>query len=179
MPPYAPDFYVPENIIGYTGVLQKNPTVYFMSQTHYGHITQVHDDWQNVGREAIYPLGRYAFANMVVSMGSEKKVCLVEQDAARNMGHTSRSAMILIRSGQAVPPELTHAIMVHEEKKARELTSQGLVILPEAANIAREKYPGQAPTDAERNSVGDAQLFLWTPSRKDVPSGYRLSDLKT
>jgi hypothetical protein len=28
---YAPEFYIPENIIGYTGVLNKNPTVYFLS----------------------------------------------------------------------------------------------------------------------------------------------------
>jgi len=174
MPPYAPDFYVPDNIIGYTGVLQKNPTVYFMSPTHYGHITQVHDDWQNVGREAIYPLGKYAFANMVL----EGSIRLVEQDAARNMGHTSRSAMVLVRSGQPVPPELTHAIMVHTEKKARELTSQGLTIQIEAANIARQKYPGQAPTDQERLSAEQSQLFLWTPNRREVPSGYRLSELK-
>ena len=30
---YAADFYIPDNIIGYTGVLSKNPTVYFLSAT--------------------------------------------------------------------------------------------------------------------------------------------------
>lgn len=172
MPPYAPDFYVPDNIIGYTGVLQKNPTVYFMSKTHYGHITQVHEDWQNVGREAIYPLGQYGFANMVV----EGSIRLVEEDAARNMGHTSRSPITLMRTGP-LPPELTHAIMVHAEKKARELTSDGLKIKVGDANLARQAHPGQSPTDEERGNAADGQLFIWTPSRKAVPSGYRLSAL--
>jgi hypothetical protein len=173
MPPYAADFYVPDNIIGYTGVLQKNPTVYFLSKTHYGHITQVHDDWQNVGREAIYALGQYSFANMVV----DQIVRLVEEDAARNMGHTSRSPMTLLRSGQALPPELSHAIMVHTEKKARELTSDGLKIRVGDANLARQAHPGQSPTGEERTNAADGPLFIWTPSRKAVPSGYRLSAL--
>lgn len=173
MPPYAPDFYVPDNIIGYTGVLQKNPTVYFLSQTHYGHITQVHEDWQNVGREAIFPVSKYGFANMVV----EQAVRLVEQDTLRNMSHVSRSPMTLVRSGQPLAPELSHAIMVHTEKKARELTSEGLTIKIEDANLARQAHPGQSPSDQERSNAAEAQLFLWMPSRKSVPSGYRLSQL--
>jgi len=52
---YEPTFYVIENIIGYTGELHKNPTVYFRcSEQHlHGHITQAHKYRDNVGRETV------------------------------------------------------------------------------------------------------------------------------
>ena len=83
---YAPEFYIPENIIGYTGVLNKNPTVYFLSATHYGHITQVHDEWRNVGRETIRSNARYTFGNV----GDNN--CLVESDPGAPMSHHSQIA---------------------------------------------------------------------------------------
>lgn len=52
-PPYRPDFYVRENMIGYTGELHNAPTIYFKSATEYGHITQAHKLASNVGREMI------------------------------------------------------------------------------------------------------------------------------
>lgn len=50
---YRADFYTAENIIGYTGVLRSKPTVYFRSDNEYGHITQEHDEIDNVGREVV------------------------------------------------------------------------------------------------------------------------------
>ena len=61
---YRPDFYIPENIIGYTGRIDDNPTVYFMTgpahgPNEYGHITQAHDIGPNVGREGVHRSARY------------------------------------------------------------------------------------------------------------------------
>jgi hypothetical protein len=50
---YRPDFYTPENIIGYTGKLHEDPTVYFRNGREYGHITQQHDTADNIGRQLV------------------------------------------------------------------------------------------------------------------------------
>jgi hypothetical protein len=168
MPPYEPNFYIPENIVGYTGVLNKNPTVYFLSKTHYGHITQVHDDWTNVGRELVCPNASYGFGNY----DGER---LFEMDTARGMQHTSRSPITLVGSGTP-PPELTHAIMVHSEKKARQLTSEGVKTKVGTENLARRDNPGQAPTDEEREGLqGPVVGFWWTRAAPiKIPNGTRL-----
>jgi hypothetical protein len=162
---YAPDFYIPENIIGYTGVLSKNPTVYFLSSTHYGHITQVHDEWRNVGRETIRSNAQYMFGNV----GDNN--CLVEEDPGAPMYHHSRSPMILVGAG-ALPPELTHAIMVHSEQKALRLGANPFVT---NENRARRSYPGQQPTDEERSAMRELIVFRWERSRAaGVPEKTRL-----
>jgi hypothetical protein len=161
---YAPEFYSPENIIGYTGVLHKNPTVYFLSASHYGHITQVHDQWRNVGRETIRSSARYMFGNV----GDHN--CLVESDPGAPMSHISRSPMILV-SG-AIPPELTHAIMVHSEQKALRLGASPVV---NTDNLTRKFHPGQQPTDKERGAVSELTIFRWEQSNAiGVPENTRL-----
>ena len=163
---YASDFYTPENIIGYTGVLNKNPTVYFLSATHYGHITQVHDEWRNVGRETIRSNAQYTFANE----GGDK--ALVELDRGASMSHHSRSPMILVGKG-ALPPELTHAIMVHSEQKALRLAAEPVIT---GANLARGFHPGQQPSDDERSATAGAIHFRWERnSSEGVPPDTRLS----
>ena len=68
------DFYVPENIIGYTGSLQSSPTVYFLScpwkgfgtyfNCEFGHITQVYpENPHNVGRERVCRAAAYTIQN--------------------------------------------------------------------------------------------------------------------
>jgi hypothetical protein len=163
---YAADFYTPENIIGYTGALNKNPTVYFLSATHYGHITQVHDVWRNVGRETIESNARYTFGN------TGDNSCLEEEDTGVSpMYHHSRSPMILVRAG-AIPPELTHAIMVHTEKKALRL---GVPTRVTDENRARKRHPGQQPTDEERAAVPELIIFRWEQGRgTGIPENTRL-----
>lgn len=164
---YAPDFYVPQNIIGYTGVLRKNPTVYFLSATHYGHITQVHDEWRNVGRETIQTNDKYRFGNE-----PEYDHCLFERDTANHMKHQSRSPMILVKAG-AIPPELTHAIMVHPERKALRLGSVPVIM---DANLTRGFHPGQQPTDEEREAVPELTIFHWERGNTfGVPGTARLA----
>lgn len=71
-PGYRSDFYIIQNIIGYTGTLQGTPTaanplkgaptVYFWDGKEYGHITQQHDVPSNVGRELVCePMGRWTY----------------------------------------------------------------------------------------------------------------------
>ena len=55
---YQDDFYIPENIVGYTGDIKKNPTVYFERKEKdgsitFGRITQQHDNKENEGREIV------------------------------------------------------------------------------------------------------------------------------
>jgi len=61
---YRADFYKPENIIGYTGRIDDNPTVYFMTgpphgPNEYGHITQAHQIGPNEGRESVRRSAHY------------------------------------------------------------------------------------------------------------------------
>ena len=51
--PYRPDFYIPENIVGYTGDLHNDPTVYFETYTEHGRITQAHHNVDNIGRNEV------------------------------------------------------------------------------------------------------------------------------
>jgi len=61
--PYRQDFYIPRNIIGYTGDLHFWPTVYFQFGHEFGHITQHHLLGENVGREQVDKSSRYRIAN--------------------------------------------------------------------------------------------------------------------
>lgn len=61
---YRADFYIPENIIGYTGKIDDNPTVYFRTgppqgPNEYGHITQAHQIGPNEGREKVIRSTKY------------------------------------------------------------------------------------------------------------------------
>jgi hypothetical protein len=163
---YEPGFYIPENIIGYTGVLNKNPTVYFLSKTHYGHITQVHDNWRNVGRSTVRVNAKYFFGN--VGDGNS----LFEQDPGV-LRHKSRSPMILVGLG-ALPPELTHAIMVHQEQKAYHEPRKPV---DTDENRARRDHPGQQPTGEERSAVQGVS-FQWEWNKiVGVPEDTRLAKI--
>ena len=61
---YRGDFYIPENIIGYTGNINNNPTVYFKKGYSFGHITQAHDYGHNVGREEVGQAVDYEIKNI-------------------------------------------------------------------------------------------------------------------
>ncbi len=98
-PAYRADFYTPENIIGYTGELRRNPTVYFRSDTEFGHITQQHESHWNIGREGVgdlvYPGWTYVIDNEIVR-GREVGVERYESDngEGRIHIHTSRNRFI-------------------------------------------------------------------------------------
>jgi len=84
--PYAPTFYVNENLIGYTGDFYLNPTIYYLSNIFggningqpidkwilgtncfYGRVTQVYpDDITNVGRNKVRKAAIYMISNRIV-----------------------------------------------------------------------------------------------------------------
>jgi len=85
---YRDDFYMVQNIVGYTGDLNNFPTVYFQKGSEFGHITQKHDESQNVGRTEVYSSDAYFIGNELVG-GSLR---LVEKIGGRTF-HTSRSTL--------------------------------------------------------------------------------------
>lgn len=84
---YRDDIYKPENLIGYTGHIDKNPSVYFQKGTSYGHITQFHYVPFNVGREEVGDSATYAIGNEDVD---GKQVSVERADG--EVIHTSRTA---------------------------------------------------------------------------------------
>ena len=88
---YRDDFYMVQYIIGYTGDLHAFPTVYFIKGNEYGHITQKHDESQNVGRMEVYLSDTYSIGNEIVD-GSLK---LVEKEGGV-VFHTSRSTLTMV-----------------------------------------------------------------------------------
>lgn len=70
---YRNDFYTKENIIGYTGDLRKNPTVYFLevdAHDHnlksFGRITQFHEMPERIGREFVFQSKNYHYGNDLI-----------------------------------------------------------------------------------------------------------------
>jgi hypothetical protein len=62
---YRDDFYISENIIGYTGSLGDRPTVYFQHGNEFGRITQHHPNPGNVGRNVVRKQDDYDIANYI------------------------------------------------------------------------------------------------------------------
>jgi hypothetical protein len=85
---YRDDFYTVGNIIGYSGQLNDFPTVYFLSDAEWGHITQKHPLPQNVGRQSVGDATHYEIGNERVH-GTLK---LVEKLNGR-VFHESRSTL--------------------------------------------------------------------------------------
>ena len=97
---YESDFYVPENIVGYTGDIDQKPTVYFKREdtdgtTTFGHITQNWFDGTfgksnspNVGREVLRNADDYTIGNV--------RGAMLEQAPSINFQHSSRSMITLL-----------------------------------------------------------------------------------
>ena len=68
---FKDDFYTKENIIGFTGDLHNNPTVYFKTDDHVGRITQEHFREINIGRHDLYSTNGYRSGNFSVDQIAE------------------------------------------------------------------------------------------------------------
>lgn len=97
---YRDDFYKLENIIGYTGTVENNPTVYFIVMRErdgediyvFGRITQAHMQADNIGRERVYASAHYSGMNEEDDYGREVWVeCIGER-----VIHTSRNPFVRI-----------------------------------------------------------------------------------
>ena len=60
---YEGSFYVRGNIIGYTGDIESNPTVYFKEGNKFGRITQDHPIASNIGRNLVRTASDYKITN--------------------------------------------------------------------------------------------------------------------
>jgi hypothetical protein len=89
---YRDDFYVVDNIVGYTGKVKDAPTVYFESESEIGHITQYHELKNNIGRELVFSREGYSGGN--TDEGTDK-VRLMEWMGTKLI-HTSRNEMISV-----------------------------------------------------------------------------------
>ncbi len=106
---YRGDFYTPENIIGYTGNVNNNPTVYFQNGTSFGHITQAHDLGPNVGREEVRQAQDYEIRNVNGK---------TQEWAGGRCIHPSRNAFISVANIDAASKYLlSTAISKFTEKK--------------------------------------------------------------
>lgn len=84
---YRDDFYKVENLIGYTGNVRKDPTVYFFDGDHFGHITQYHHIPINIGRSRLRRSINYSIRNDGPDRSS------VEYNDGKKI-HTSRNPFI-------------------------------------------------------------------------------------
>lgn len=109
---YRDDFYIQANIIGYTGNPNHAPTVYFLrgpvhGPHEYGHITQAHNLFANVGREAVGQAGLY---EMRTGVGG-----VLEEWADGDRIHESRNAFVAV--SPATLDALAAAIPRYPNKK--------------------------------------------------------------
>ena len=90
---YRDDFYIVENIVGYTGKLGKSPTVYFKKGDETGHITQYHELDSNVGREEVLSDPGYRYDGTMYDDINKKNV-LYEEWPKYRIEHWSRNPLI-------------------------------------------------------------------------------------
>ncbi|MEW7278234.1 hypothetical protein ABW636_06535 [Aquimarina sp. 2201CG1-2-11] len=88
---YRDDFYIKDNIIGYTGKLGSNPTVYFKKGKEYGHITKYHYFVTNIGRKTVFSADDYTITNT----GEDG---VAEEKANGVIFHTSLTLLLLLIS---------------------------------------------------------------------------------
>lgn len=106
---YRGDFYIRQNIIGYTGNINHNPTIYFQDGTSFGHITQEHAVRQNVGREEVRQAQDYEIRNYHGR---------AQEWAGGRCFHESRNAFISVANlGHIGMCMLALGISKHKEKK--------------------------------------------------------------
>jgi len=118
---YRDDFYTKDNILGYTGKLDDNPTIYFADAggvtpklaqvgdktqvvVTYGHITQAHDIATNVGREEVRESWSYSISNVPMKDGEHAQECVYgylkgAKKPDHHEFHTSRNRFESVTNG--------------------------------------------------------------------------------
>jgi hypothetical protein len=99
---YRDDFYVAQNIVGYTGDIGENPTVYFSSDKQHGNvhgrITQDHKNKDNIGRDVVKTNEGYSIWNETDDEGKARTVEYQKDmdHPAFDKRHRSRGELVLI-----------------------------------------------------------------------------------
>lgn len=92
---YRDDFYIAPNIIGYTGNLAAQASIYFRQGTEFGHITQAHPDGWNVGREKVRDNPNYEIVNEL-DPNTNRPVCVEKENGT--IMHRSRNPFVTINT---------------------------------------------------------------------------------
>ncbi|MBB1268164.1 hypothetical protein [Shewanella sp. SR44-3] len=108
--PYETDFYVKSNIIGYTGDLNNNPTVYFKNGNKFGRITQDHGHQDNIGRNKVREYADYDISNVE---GRAREYYNGDYQ------HTSRHAFVPLNGNQNTLNTLAQAINAFPNAKPK------------------------------------------------------------
>ncbi len=133
---YRDDFYIPQNITGYTGCATSHPTVYFERQCFFGRITQNHDNPKNIGRALLQCAGDYfamnystAIANVALTdtgilnqLDPDKEGDYMFEFFNGRIRHSSRSTFTSIEnSDTTVRSHLFTAIHGHPRMKIKHI----------------------------------------------------------
>lgn len=116
---YRDDFFIVQNIVGYTGDLQDNPTVYFETDEEQAHITQAHNKADNVGRGVVFTIEGHSKVN--VYDPEDQKEHLIEMQDGKKV-HKSRNRFIAvpnIENREELKTILEKAILRHNSIKSR------------------------------------------------------------
>jgi hypothetical protein len=112
---YRDDFYIKENIIGFTGNPAKAPTVYFKRDTTFGRITQEHKDKNNIGRSEVRTFNDYSITNNGNGVA--------EEFYNNEVQHTSRNSFVPVfnnpNGNNEVVDELAKAINKFTDLKSK------------------------------------------------------------
>jgi hypothetical protein len=117
---YRDDFYIVDNIIGYTGRVNRSPTVYFLCGQESGHITQYHSNDANCGRETVHSDPHYYHQNDPNPLLSNRITFHEKWPSLGHHGrvHWSRNPMIFLANINADDlAVLSQAIWLYTEKK--------------------------------------------------------------
>ena len=152
---YRDDFYVIENVIGFTGNIQDNPTVYFMSDKEAGHITQVHDNKKNIGRGMVLATDDYSMKNIY---NSDKGIFQLVELIGDKIIHPSRNPFVAVPNLDNRPKEkalFEKAILKFKEVKVREAWATGknnVKLTPRMVknckSLEPSKHPGRSRSPA-------------------------------
>ncbi len=114
---YEKDFYILENIIGYTGDRQNKPTVYFLKKfgvnsNKFGRITQYYpDNLDNEGRSIVRDYYDYMIANTIEGEGYEYY--------GGQVRHNSRHKYISVVNDERLQAVLATSIVAFPNKKPK------------------------------------------------------------
>lgn len=89
---YQDAFYVEGNIIGYTGTLGQDETVYFRNGNTFGRITQDHPNADNIGRNEVR-----TYADYVIDNSGPGGVA--QEFYNGRVRHKSRNAFVAVNDG--------------------------------------------------------------------------------
>ncbi|UTW64087.1 hypothetical protein KFE98_08095 [bacterium SCSIO 12741] len=149
---YRDDFYRPENIIGHTGDLNKNPTVYFRKGNEVGRITQKFDrNPLNEGREKVRSMDGYSIDNYYVPDEVEKyKPEEVDRLVSKDQDQPEHGYREGLRSVEIANNEKGESVIKHFSRKEFHPADQSEPEEIETLSKAIDKHPNLKPKNEKK-----------------------------